>query len=280
MSNSPIINAGQIGADRTYTQVFGDEFDTDGPGPGPHWGYDTMTRALNRTGNSGQDEFGNIAPGDSVEGKRWSAWYNGNSDEFVYRQDGILYFGGRVEETPDPTRENYTFNGIDYDWGDNRFSTAYLVHWHRIYSNDAGKHISDPAYPEIYFGPGHFVECRISVELMRTRGFRCSLWLMPYGDNADKAYDPITENGVEVDIFEIENHIRGNLYGNNRVQSKVLGGDSGKTTDQDGGNVDLSHLNINQGFHTFGLLWLETGLYWFSYLLTWVSRWRARIHAG
>ncbi len=263
MSTAPVILAGQAGFDHTYTIVFADEFDTDGAGPGQYWSYDVMDDALNRTGNEGQDEDGNLASG-SVNGKRWSAWANGPNDEFVYRSGGQLYIGGKVEDAADPTRESYTIDGTFYNWANTRWYAPYMVQWGRVFDNDVGDHVTDTNTPNIYFGPGHFVEIRISVEEMRARGFRVSLWLTPIIPNESNAYDADAANGVEIDILEIENWIVGG-YANGRVQSKVLGGDAGSTIDQGGGNVDLLNdhgIDIRTGFHTYGLLWKSDGLYW------------------
>ena len=254
-----------MGHSLTYKQVFGDEFDVDGAGPGDNFTYDLLDDALNRTGNSGQDEFGNVSAS-SVPGKRWAAWTNGNNDNFVYRSGGHLYIGGAVENTPDPTRENYTHGGVNYNWANIKAYAPYMVQWGREYSNAAGGHVTDTSTPDMWFGPGHFVEIRISVEQMKIPGFRVSLWLTPIIPNESNAYDSDASNGVEVDILEIENWINGsisNMYGVNRVQSKVLGGAAGSTIDQGGGNIDASAQNIAVGFHTFGLLWLDSGLYWY-----------------
>lgn len=261
---APAILEGQAGYEHTYTLVFEDNFNTDGAGPGSYWTYDIMDDALNRTGNSGQDENGVENPSSSVNGKRWSAWANGANDDFVYRSGGNLYIGGKVENAADPTRESYTHNGTFYDWSNKRFYAPYMVQWGREFDNDVNAHVTDPATPNIYFGPGHYVEIRLSVEQMRTRGFRVSLWLTPIIPNESNAYDADASNGVEIDILEIENWIVGG-YANGRVQSKVLAGDAGDTIDQGGGNVDLLNdhgIDITTGFHTFGLLWKTDGLYW------------------
>ena len=56
----------------------------------------------------------------------------------------------------------------------------------------------------------------------------------------------------------------GTYVGNNRIQSKVIGGSAGQTAAHNGGNVDLSAKNLNVGFpHVVSMLWLTTGIYWY-----------------
>lgn len=259
----PVILPASTGYTDTYTLQFEDTFSDDGVGAGPYWAYDTLDDALNRTGNEGQDADGVLGSG-SVNGKRWSAWANGNNDSFVYRNGGLLYIGGQVLDEPDPTRINYSFGGVNYNWANIRPEVPYMVQWGRVYDDVVGAQVHDLTKPDIYFGPNHFVEIRISVEEMKIPGFRVSLWLTPIIPNESLSYDSSAANGVEIDILEIEKWIDGG-YANGRVQSKVLGGDAGSTVPQSGGNVDLLNdhdIDITTGFHTFGLRWDNDGLYW------------------
>ena len=265
MSDFPSINSGETGSTRTFTQVFADEFDEDGPGPGPNFVYDTLDDALNRTGNGDMDNDGNPDDGRSVEGKRWAAYTNGPNDEFVFRRDGLLYVGGKAEARTDPTSENYTHNGIAYNWRDVTPYAPYMVQSVRKFDNDLGRHVVDfENSPGIAMSPGHFVEMRMSVEQMRTEGYRVSLWLTPDPPNESLMYDDDPANGVELDIFEIENWASGG-YGSNRMQCKVLAGLAGNTRPQGGGNIDMSDhdIDITQGFFTVGCMWLSTGIYWY-----------------
>ena len=83
----------------------------------------------------GQDRFGNLDANASVEGKRWSAWTDAFYDQIAYRENGLLILTGHVDPVADPTRENYTFNGVDYNWANQKAYAPYLVQWHRIYDN-------------------------------------------------------------------------------------------------------------------------------------------------
>ena len=262
--SGPVINAGQAGSSLTYTQVWEDTFSADGPGPGPNFIYDLMTDGLNRTGNQGQDRDGNLDSNQSVAGKRWAGWTDGNNDSFVYRQGGNLYVGGDVEAAPDPTRESYSFNGQYYDWSNNRLYAPYMVGQLRRYSNDINGFEVDPNGPNITFGPGHYIECRVSFEEMKTRGFRFSIWIMPAMPNESSAYDNDAANGVEVDIFEYENWNLNGFDASDVIQQKVIGGGVGTTPQHGGGNVKLSDygLDVSTGFHTIGILWRADGIYW------------------
>lgn len=263
---APVVQIGEVAHGYTYTQVFGEDFEQDGAGPGQYFSYDDLSDGLNRTGNEGQDASGTLDTNQSVSGKRWAAYTNGNNDEFVYRSGGYLYVGGKVENTIDPTRVNYSYGGVDYNWANIKPFAPYMVQWGRVYDNASEQHITDTSTPNIWFGPNHYVEIRLSVEQMKIPGFRVSLWLTPIIPNESDAYDSSAANGVEIDILEIENWLNGLIsgnYGNNRVQQKVLAGTAGSTTDQGGGNIDASSQNIAVGFHTFGLLWLSTGLYFY-----------------
>ena len=281
MSDFPSINTGETGSTRTFTQVFADEFDEDGPGPGPNFVYDTLDDALNRTGNSGQETDGTLVPLDedgdpirtrSVEGKRWAAYTNGPNDEFVFRRDGLLYVGGKVENKTDPTRRNVQRAGQDYNWNEITPYAPYMVQMLRHNEpngalDENGNNIKVVDFensPGIAMSPGHFIEMRLSVEQMRTESYRMSLWLTPDPPNESDMYDDDPRNGVEIDIFEIENAGPG-YHGNNRIQCKCLGGLAGKTEPQNGGNIDLfdHDIDITTGFFTVGLLWLRTGLYWY-----------------
>ena len=135
-----------------------------------------------------------------------------------------------------------------------------MVTWRRIWSNDAGAHITDPTSPNLSWGPGHYFEFKVSFEQMASRGFRLSAWLMPRDDNASKAYDGDASNGVEIDIFEYENWARTGFNAWDRIQMKVIGGGVGVTP---GGSVDCTGYSLEKGTHTIGLLWLTDGLYWY-----------------
>lgn len=262
---APTINAGQFGSDLTFTPLCSDEFETDGVGPGPNWIYDDLSDGLNRTGNQGQDENGALNAGVSVSGKRWSAYTNGNNDQFVSREDGVLKVGGFVENAADPTRESYTHNGTFYDWANRRFYAPYFGTWKRIFSTSAGGHIQDPASQGFAIGPGHYIEARVNFSEMKTRGFRFSIWFMPIEPNASLAYDSDPANGAEIDLFEYENWTRNGFNAFDVLQQKVIAGAAGTTSTgaAPGGNVNTSAFGLESGWHTIGMLWRTNGIYWY-----------------
>lgn len=265
---APVINTGQHGATLTYTEVFSDEFDTDGPGPGPNWNYwNVENDGLHRAGNAGLDAAGNVytdGGGDpdvnySVSGKRWAAYYDrNNSDDICYRAGGKLYMGGRVDNVTDPTRIDYTHQSTDYNWNQVKVTTVGLVTWDRVWSNSAGTHVTDPNSPNILFGPGHFFEIKVDFSAMASRGFRLSFWLM----SKDGVYTQ--PRRVETDIFEYENWsgstFNGSLNAGNILQQKVIGGVNGSTPN---GSIDVSAFGLDSGVHTIGLLWEDNRLTWY-----------------
>ena len=263
MPEYPLITAGEYGADFQYAEDVIEDFNADGVGAGPHFVY-----GYGHAGNDDQAEDGSSDPGGYVQNKRWSAWYDGDgtltdiTNEFVYQSGGKLYVGGKWvnDDQIDPTRENFTFDAVAYDWNDNKFYAPFLVSYKRIFDNDLGYHVTDPASPGLTWGPGHFFELKVSFENMAMRGFRLSAWLMPAEPNYGNAYTADAATGCEIDIFEFENWDIGGYKAYEDFHCKVIAGAAGSTP---GGAVDVSAQGLDTGFHTVGLLWLETGIYWY-----------------
>jgi len=252
--------------------VFNDDFDGNGTvdvtSQDRNWRFETMDDGLHRAGNSGIDADGNIINQfNSVRGKRWSGWYNQLNDQNAYRDDGILVLKGTDSGEPDPTRPtDYMDNGVATMYGSSKLYTAWLDTFSRVYDNTVMGHIVDPASPGKAFKYG-YIEARVSFERIKTPGFRLSIWLLPAtADEAgqqlvvDRAYDADGNNGVEIDIFEYEWTNQANA---SRIQMALIGGAAGN----EHFNVHTTDLtpsvDVSEGFHTIGLLWLEDTLDWY-----------------
>ena len=261
MATAPTITAGQDGDDLTYTSVYLDSFAAEAGGPGSNWAYVDMSNGDHRAGNEGQDRDGNLTGvGTSVQGKRWSAWYDyATPDDLCYQTSGALHIGGKVVTGADPTRVNYTQNGVTYNWANEKWYTVFLSQWDRVWDNTTNTHVDDPTFPNIVFGPGHFFEMEVDFSAMQTTGFRFSWWLWPARENVSRAYNSTSSDGVEIDIFEYENYTTTDGFepGDILLQA-VLGGGVGNTP---GHAVAVSGLNV--GVHKVGLLWMKTKLVWY-----------------
>jgi len=225
-----------------------------------------MEDGLHRAGNSGMNESGSTDVPDwqSVNGKRWSAWYNDFNDANAYRENGALVMGGWMSDRADPTRPvPYDDNGVYTDYGSNKLYTGWLDTWSRKWVGPSDEHVVDPASPAKSFKYGYF-EAKINVSSMNTPGFRLSMWLMPASTDAagqqlvvDTAYDHDGNNGVEIDLFEYE--WTGSSTANNLIMG-VHGGGAG--TDLNIVNAANAGHNLRQGWHTLGLKWTTDEIVW------------------
>ena len=128
-----------------YTNlVFSDEFNGNGSldvtSNARNWRFETMDDGLHRAGNSGIDANGNvITGGNSVQGKRWSGWYNDLYNENTYRSNGVLAMEGRDTGQLDPTRPiDYLDNGTVTEFGASKLYTSWIDTFGRIFDNSVG----------------------------------------------------------------------------------------------------------------------------------------------
>ncbi len=249
---------GELGERLRFTRVFSDEFDG-ATVSREHWKFIDMSDGLHRAGNAGIDADGALTVDDSVSGKRWSAWYNDHQDTVTRIEDGHLVMGGLFTDERDPTRVPYNDNGLETRFHEHKLYTSFLSTWDRVWSNEAGGHVTDPDGPDGTWGPDHFFEMRVSFEEMNTQGFRLSWYLLPAYENASNSYDGSIANGVENDLFEYDP----SPGGENVLQIKVISGEAADNTP--GGSVDLGAFGIDiaRGFHTVGLLWTAERFVWF-----------------
>jgi len=249
--------------------TFSDEFDGNGAldvvSADRNWRFETMEDGLHRAGNSGMNEQGNLKESwQSPKGKRWSAWYDAYHQKNAYRQNGMLVMGGYDSNEPDPTRPvSYMDEGVLTRYGDSKLYTVWIDTFSRKWVGPGDRHIVDPSSPGKSFKYGYF-ETRISFSQMKTPGFRMSMWLMPASSDPDglelltsNAYDNDGNNGVEIDIFEYE--WISTEY-ENHINLALQGGAAGKVVE----NVNTAELSIDlhEGYHTIGLLWLPDKLVW------------------
>lgn len=257
------------GAPTDWQVVFNDSFDGSGEiatGTGNNWRFETMDSGLHRAGNSGMDATGStdVPSWQSVEGKRWSGWYNDFNNANAYRENGSLVMGGVATSRPDPTRaEPYDDNGVYTDYGSGKLYTSWLDTWSRKWVGPGDEHVVDPASPGKAFKYGYF-EARINFSQMQTPGFRLSMWLMPASTDAagqqlvvDTAYDSDGDNGVEIDIFEYE--WTGVATANTLVMG-IHGGGAG--SDQNLIDAAGKGHNLREGWHTLGLKWSADEIVW------------------
>jgi len=251
--------------------VFSDEFDGNGnidvTSAARNWRFETMDDGLHRAGNTGLDANGNMTNQfNSVKGKRWSAWYNQLNNQTAYRENGRLVIRGVDSGLADPTRKtDYMDNGVVTTYGSSKLYTAWLDTFSRVYDNSVMDHVVDPASPVKAFKYGYF-EALVSFENIKTPGFRVSMWLMPAASDQQyqnlvmsQAYDPNGDNGVEIDIFEYEWTTQANA---NNIQLALIGGAAGNAHfNLDTGDL-ATPINLEQGFHTIGLLWLPDRIEW------------------
>lgn len=253
----------------SWRLTFSDEFEGSGGldivSADRNWRFESMDDSLHRAGNNGIDELGRTAEGwRSPKGKRWSAWYNAHHARNAYRKNDNLILGGYLSDEPDPTRPvDYLDEGVQTRYGSNKLYTVWIDTFSRKWVGPGDLHVVDPTSPGKSFKYGYF-ETRVNFNQMKTPGFRMSMWLMPASSDPDglnlltsNAYDDDGNNGVEIDIFEYE---WVSTEFENRITIALQGGEAGKLAR----NIDVSEfgINLHQGYHTVGLLWLPDRLVW------------------
>lgn len=230
-----------------------------------NWKFESMEDALHRSGNEGMDRNGNTngPPWLSVQGKRWTAWYDNFQTSNAFRENGNLILRGTRQIASDPTRRPYNDSGQTVRFDQERLYAPWVSTWSRRWVGPGDRHVVDPNSPGKAFLYGYF-ETRINFSQVRTPGFRVSFWLMPASRDASGqdsvahlAYDGDGSNGVELDVFEYEYSER-NQEG--QLIAAVLGGGAGNSVT----DVESSQLgfDLDNGFHTLGLLWLPDRLVW------------------
>lgn len=177
------------------------------------WLVEDMEDVQHRVGNQGITADGAVCSACTPVGKRWSAWYDGLSETGVGslvsaetvdgNPNSALALGGRVigENVPeinDPTR-------VGTDW----YSSRPYTTWLSTFQRELGI-FGSAKQGSLSFGPGTYIETKVSFEQMQTPGFRLSMWLMPVEVSGDEgavpsiAYDSDYKNGYEIDMFEHE----------------------------------------------------------------------------
>ena len=265
----PVVEPPSAGVPAGWQLTFNDDFDGSGDldisSANRNWRYETMKDGLHRAGNTGIDASGNaVESWASVDGKRWSAWYNGFNQANAYREGGELVMGGYYSGETDPTRPiDYVDDGVPTQYGNSKLYSSWIDTFSRKWVGPGGEHIMDPESPGKIFKYG-YIETRVNFSEMMTPAFRLSMWLMPASNDAagqdlvvSGAYDGDGNNGVEIDLFEYE-WINSDYE--NHIQLAILGGSAGSTAT----SFDTSTLGINlhEGYHTIGLLWEADKLIW------------------
>ncbi len=265
----PVDEPPSAGVPSGWQLVFNDDFegsgDLDISSPARNWRFETMNDGLHRAGNTGIDANGDmIESWASVNGKRWSAWYNGFHGANAYRENGELIMGGYDSGETDPTRPiDYIDDGVLTQYGNSKLYSSWIDTFSRKWVGPGNEHVMDPESPGKIFKYG-YIEARVNFSEMVTPGFRLSIWLMPASNDAEgqdlivsSAYDGDGNNGVEIDLFEYEWI---NTDYENHIQLAILGGSAGSTAT----SFDTTSLGINlhEGYHTVGLLWEADKIVW------------------
>ena len=265
----PVEDPPSAGVPPGWQLVFNDDFagsgDLDTSSSARNWRFEDMNDGLHRAGNTGIDANGVMVENwASVNGKRWSGWYNGFHEANAYRENGELIMGGYDSAENDPTRPiDYVDDGILTQYGSSKLYSSWIDTFSRKWVGPGNEHIMDPESPGKIFKYG-YIEARVNFSEMVTPGFRLSIWLMPASNDAEgqdlvvsNAYDGDGNNGVEIDLFEYEWI---NTDYENHIQLAILGGSAGSTAT----SFDTSSLGINlhEGYHTIGLLWEADKIVW------------------
>lgn len=265
----PVEDPPSAGVPSGWQLAFNDDFDGSGDldisSASRNWRFETMNDGLHRAGNTGINAAGDpVESWASVNGKRWSAWYNGFNEANAYREGGELIMGGYYSGETDPTRPiDYVDDGVSTQYGSSKLYSSWIDTFSRKWVGPGGEHVMDPESPGKIFKYG-YIETRVNFSEMMTPAFRLSIWLMPASNDAagqdlvvSGAYDGDGNNGVEIDLFEYEWI---NADYENHIQLAILGGSAGSTAT----SFDTSTLGINlhEGYHTIGLLWEADKLVW------------------
>jgi len=229
------------------------------------WYQDTLERDnLHRTGNTGLEADGTLTEDQwqKVPG-RWAARYDKHRDQCQFIRDNQLIMRGVAVEELNPLRDNFADSkGVIHRYGDYNLYAAWLSTWTRKFDNTLGRHVTDFDNSTLMIGPGSVVEVRVNFEHLKMRGHRWSFWLMPCTDELDNdpenpkrlnesaSYDDDTENGVEIDIPEVEHPSRVNSDFGNIAHVKYVAGSAGDTPN---GGVNMAEhgIDLRAGWHTF-----------------------------
>ena len=259
----PLIQEGEHGhGGANWQLVFADDF---GVFDTAMWSVETMEDPLNRAGNEGMDREGDLHPGHSVSGKRWSAWYDEHADKTIVATPDGLELRAHVEEAPDPTRRgSYTHeDGQVIEPGAQRIYLPWIQTAQRVWDESQKQHVSDEAKALHEWRYGFF-EIEVDVNAMDCEGVRLSCWLMPTRDTAGRdmssaAYDADPANGIEVDLTEIETG--GKMSG--LVMAKVVGGAAGDTAGGAVETVDVGVSLLDGKSHVIGHWWDKDRHVWY-----------------
>ena len=267
----PDIQPGQDGSDLIFQESFIENFDGDGPFlNNAQFRIERMTGnngAQHRVGNFGQDRNGIIGPNLFVDGKRWAGWYDDHQDITMRRVNSVLRMRGLSESLPDPTRTDYTDQGIFIPASTNRLTTGWLDTFARVFDNNEMRQVPDTSAPNRTWAPGAYYEIKVNFENQSWPSHRHSFWLMPAttldfeigpiggGTEFVNAYDADPSSGVEVDIYEKEGNVGAQ---SDILLMKVIGGAAGSTPDD-----QITSPGINTGDHTIGCLHMPDRLVWY-----------------
>lgn len=274
---APTINAGQDGADLSYTEVFRDDFDQ-AAGPfsaNTNWRIETMTgnnASVHQAGNFGQDRNGNIGSGLVVDGARWAGWYDEHHDKTLRYTGDALELKAFKSNESNPTRTDYVDGSDQINASQSKLFVGWIDQFARAFDSGSGLQIPDTSAPNITYQPGHYFEMELDISDQLPDGHRLSWWIMPATDNdgnvqkivdgqvtdAAPAYDGEPSTGCEIDIFEIERHP--GTFENSFLMKVIAGGTNGNSPND---KVDLTSFNIRTGKHKIGLLWMPDRLVWY-----------------
>jgi len=268
----PVIKAGEYASGRKeWRQVFSDNF------PGTklntaNWNIEKMHDALNRAGNEGL-----IVPGQSVEGRRWAAFYN-DYFEHTIRVNNGLHLGCHVIGKRDRQRFPFNANGVvdDPKTHDGEIFRPDLYHLYlgwvctsqRLWDESEGQHIVDPNKPARTFRYGAF-QTVVNFGSMFAEGVRLSSWLTAThdehgGDVSSLMYSDHDDDAdkLECDCFENEWGPAGKKR--NVLMVKNISGDRYGSTPN--GEFDLIKLGIDLHDgqdHVILHVWEPDGHHWY-----------------
>lgn len=244
---NPTIAAGQYGADFTFTEKWGDDFlDADAETLFNRWHPDLMTDTLHQAGNDGR------------EGWRWSAQYS-QPKETSFIRNNSLHMRAKVDEVANPFRKAYVYRGETMNAQNYQIYLSFLSTW--VLKNDSGVRTTDPDAPNRTWGPSTVFEFKMDLSEMRTQSCRQSIYLLPAYENDSNSYTPDGTIGVENDLTELDFLNGKENYSQSKVISSLAAGNT------PAGSIDLnsiiSALDLQEGEHTFTLLWAKDRFVWY-----------------
>lgn len=238
----------------SLSPAFRDTFDGHGPVDPELWVWDTLDDALNRVGNGGEPHL------------RHAASYLvpdelGGNDVMAQQVDGALHMRCLADKVPNPHRENFTSpDGQLHPYADWRLYAPWLTTALRTWSEERGRHVTDPASPGRTFGVDSLFVTRVDFSRMSVPGRRWSLWPMPWGEDAESvsdAYDGDPRTGVELDVLEYDPAMPYHLSCV-AIAGEELGNTPGHLIDMRDYGIDLT-----VGVHEIAMLWRRGVLVWF-----------------